>query len=480
VSEPELPPSLAGREPGRWYTPQPNSTGLGIIASYSARFWALVVVLGVISGLAAAALVGLLRLVERIAYGVHKHTLLASVESSPHWRRVVALLVAALIVVVGLRILGRRSTGGTEVTEGIWLRHGELALFPSLARAVLSIITVGLGVSLGREAGPQLAGAASASALAEWAKLPRWQRRLLVACGAGAGFGAVYNVPLGGTLLALEVLLGTLALPLVLPALLTSLTATAVAWIFLGTHEIYHTPSYTLKASQLAFAVLMGPIIGAVAVGWTRLISAANSLRPKRAFGRYIAPFGVFAALGLLSLQYPQLLGNGRGIVQLGIDADLSLGLLFVLLLLKPLVTAACLATGSPGGLFTPTLALGVLLSGVCGVLWGHVWHGAPTGSYALIGGAAFLGAAMQGPLTGVVVMMELTHHFDALTVPTLVAVVEATVFSRRLGAASIYSARLAGGGTMEGAPTANAAAAAAIHALNETLPAEFTAPPSD
>lgn len=472
--------SEAQRSPRRWSTPQPNITGLGIIASYSARFWALLVLLGVISGLSAAALVGLLRLVERLAYGVHEHTLLASVEAAPHYRRVVALLVAAVIVVIVLRILGRRSTGGTEVTEGIWLRHGELMLIPSLARAVTSIVTVGLGVSLGREAGPQLAGAASASTLAEWAKLPRWQRRLLVACGAGAGFGAVYNVPLGGALLALEVMLGTIALPLVLPALLTSVTATAVAWIFLGTGSIYHVHAYPLKASDLAFAVIMGPILGVVAVGWTRLISAANGLRPKRSLGRYVAPFLVFGALGLISLQYPQLLGNGRGIVQLGIDADLSLGLLAVLLVLKPLVTAACVASGSPGGLFTPTLALGVLLAGVCGVLWGHIWHGAAPGGYALIGGAAFVAAAMQGPLTGIVVMMELTNHFDALTVPTIVAVVEATILSRRLGAASIYSARLASGAVLEDAPTGNAAAAAAIHALNETLPAEFTAPPTE
>jgi H+/Cl- antiporter ClcA len=74
--------------------------------------------------------------------------------------------------------------------------------------------------------------------------------------------------------------------------------------------------------------------------------------------------------------------------------------------------------------------------------------------------------------------MIELTHHFEALIVPTLIAVVEATIFSRRLGAASIYSARLAGGGTLEEAPTGNAAAAAAIYALNETSPAEFTTRP--
>ena len=422
-------------------------------------------------------LVGLLRLVERLSYGVHRRTLLAAVKASPDWRRIVALLAAALIVTVGLRLLGRRTTGGTEVTEAIWLRSGKLDFFPSIARGVMSIVTVGMGVSLGREAGPQLVGAASSSWLAEWAGLPVWQRRLLVAAGAGAGFGAIYNVPLGGALLALEVMLGTLALPLVLPALLMSATATAVAWIFLGTSPTYHIASDPFHASQLVFAVIMGPIIGLVATGWTRLISAANSRRPT-SVGSWFAPLGAFLVLGLLSLQYPQLLGNGRGIVQIALVGSMSLGLLVMLLILKPLITALCLASGAPGGLFTPTFAVGVLLAGVAGSLWGHVWHGSIPGSYALIGGGAFLAAAMQGPLSGVVLVLELTRHFDQLMAPTVLAVVEATVLSRRLGAASIYSARLKSGELLARSPTANAASIATIIALDESLPPDFTQRP--
>jgi chloride channel protein, CIC family len=464
----------------RWLSPQPNLTGLGIIASYSRRFWALLIVLGVITGLAASALIKLLRLVERLTYGIHGDhivTLLAAAEHAPGWRRIAALLAAAVIVIVGLQVLGRRSTGGTEVTEAIWLRSGRLDLLASVARSILSIVTIGMGVSLGREAAPQLVGAATASRLSEWGDLPTWQRRLVVASGAGAGFAAVYNVPLGGTLLALEVMLGTLALPLVLPALLTSITATAVAWIFLGTGPIYHIPTYVLHDSQLLYAALMGPIIGIVAVGWTRLIAAANAARPKR-LGRYLAPFAAFGALGLLSLQYPQLLGNGRAIVQLTVVGQLSLGLMAVLLVLKPLVTAGCIGAGAPGGLFTPTFAVGVLLAGVGGSLWSHVWPGAAVGSYALIGGAAFLAAAMQGPLSATVLVLELTRHFDALMVPTLLAVIEATVLARRLGAASIYSARLVRAGLPDERPAGNAAAVAALYALDETLPGDFTQPP--
>ena len=449
-----------------------------MIAAYSLRFWGLVVVLGVIAGAAAGLLVLLLRGVERVAFGHHGHTLLAVARAAPGWRHVVVLVLAGVIVIVGLRVLGRLPIGGTEVSEALWLRSGRLSFLPSLARGLLSIITVGMGVSLGREAAPQLVGAATGSRLADWADLPMWQRRLLVASGAGAGFAAVYNVPLGGTLLALEVMLGTLALPLVLPALLTSLIATAVGWTMLGTGPTYHVSTYGFHPSQLVWAVILGPLIGLAATGWTRLVHAANRFRP-RSGERSLAPILIFAGLGALSIPYPQLLGNGRDIVEVTILGRLSLGLLVVLLVLKPLVTSACLASGSPGGLFTPSLAVGVLLAAVAGSIWSHIWGGASVGSYAVIGGGAFLAAAMQGPLTGAVLMLELTRHFDALMVPMLVAVVEATIVSRRLGAHSIYSARLAEDPSVEVNPAAGAAAIATLYALDDMLPADLTQPPS-
>jgi H+/Cl- antiporter ClcA len=325
-----------------------------------------------------------------------------------------------------------------------------------------------MGVSLGREAAPQMAGAAIASRLAEWAQLPVWQRRLLVASGAGAGFAAVYNVPLGGALFALEVLLGTLALPLVLPALAVSVIATAVAWITLGSAHTYAMPVYALHPAQLVWAALFGPVIGILAVGWVRLVARATALT-RRGWIRFAAPLAVFGALGVLAIPYPQLLGNGQGIVQLALIGGLSLGLSAVLLVLKPLATAACLGAGAPGGLFTPTLTIGVLLAGVLAGLWSHLWPHVVPASYALIGGGAFLAAAMQGPLSGVVLVLELTGHLDALMAPTLLAVTEATVIARRLGAPSIYSARL----PVAAAESGGAAAIELLDAVDTALPRE-------
>jgi H+/Cl- antiporter ClcA len=420
--------------------PQPNVPGRGIVASYGARFWMLVVLIGLGAGLGGAALIELLRAVQHVAWSYHSGDFLDAVKRTSSTRRVLVLLVGGVVAGAGTMLLARHGPG--EVSEAIWLRGARVPLLASVARAIHSIVIVALGASLGREAAPQQVGAAVASSLSEWAKLPDWQRRLLVACGAGAGMAAVYNVPLGGALFALEVLLGTLTLPLVLPALATSLIATAISWVALPTAPTYTIPSYPISGSQIVWAIIVGPIAGLAAIGWIRLIARAHALRPS-GWQRLAAPVVVFTALGALAIAYPQLLGNGKPVVQLALVAELSVALLAVLLVLKPLVTAACLGSGAPGGLFTPTLAYGVLLGGLLGEGWAQIWPGAPLGGYAIVGGAAVLAASMQGPLAAVVLLLELTRHADALMVPTLIAVVEATVLARVLGAPSIYSARL-------------------------------------
>jgi H+/Cl- antiporter ClcA len=428
-------------------TPQPNVPGKGVVASYGARFWVLVVAIGVGAGLAGAGLIELLRAVQHLAWGYHSGDFLAAVKRTSAARRVAVLAIGGAVAGAGALALMRWSGG--EVSEAIWLRDARLRLLPSVARAVQSIVIVALGASLGREAAPQQTGAALASTLSERARVPDWQRRLLVACGAGAGMAAVYNVPLGGALFALEVLLGTLALPLVLPALAASLIATATAWIALPTAPTYAITTYHIHATLVAWALLLGPIAGGASVAWVRLIALAQRLRPKSRRLRAGVQLVVFTALGALAIAYPQLLGNGKPVVQLALVGSVGVGLLAVLLVLKPLVTAACLGSGAPGGLFTPTLAYGVLLGGLLGEGWTQIWPGAPLGSYAIIGGAAVLGASMQGPLAAIVLLLELTHHADSLMVPMLLAVVEATVLTRVLGVPSIYSARIsAGAGT--------------------------------
>jgi CIC family chloride channel protein len=445
---PRLALAGAGRAPtmpsnDRFFSPQPNVPGKGIVASYGIAFWLLVVGIGLAAGLGGAGFILLLRTLEHLLWSYKAGTFLDGVKGVSAVHRVLVLTGAGVVAGAGGIALRRlRSFGGGEVSEAVWLEDGRLALGPSTTRGVLSITIVAMGASLGREAAPQLFGAAVASRVCERAGIPRWQRRLLVACGAGAGMAAVYNIPLGGALFALEVLLGTVTLPLVLPALATSVIATAVAWIYLPNIPTYAIPTFGISAKQVVWAVLLGPLAGVAAVAWVRLVARASRMRPSGR-GRLFAPIVMLAALGGLSVVYPQLLGNGKNTVQLAVTGGLGFGLLAILGVLKPLVTAGCLGSGAPGGLFTPTLAFGVLFGGTLGHVWSLMWPGTTAGSYALIGGAAVLAASMQGPLAATVMILELAHHRETLMVPLLLAVTGATVISRLMGAPSIYSARL-------------------------------------
>src|SRR4029077_19436836 len=127
----------------------------------------------------------------------------------------------------------------------------RLPALRTLGSAVLSVIIVGMGVSLGREGAPKQGGAVFANIFADRTRLSDEQRRLLVACGSGAGMAAAYGVPLGGALFSLEVMRGVLALRFVLPALFACLIATAVSWIFLPDAPTYVIPAYSSSASSV-------------------------------------------------------------------------------------------------------------------------------------------------------------------------------------------------------------------------------------
>jgi CIC family chloride channel protein len=112
------------------------------------------------------------------------------------------------------------------------------------------------------------------------------------------------------------------------------------------------------------------------------------------------------------------------------------------LLVLRPLSTILCLGSGIPGGLFTPSLALGALLGGVLGLAWSWIWPGVPPGLYAILGAAAVLAATTHGPISAVVLIMELTGRDRSFVLPLLFAVVTATLVARTLDPRSIYDAR--------------------------------------
>lgn len=439
-------PLIKRRMPSaRGATEQPNAVGDGD-APLTARFWLLVAATGVAAGLLGVAMMLLLRGVETLAFGDQSAGFLVSVEHASPVRRIVVLVVGGLVGGAGWYLLRRwKRWGSTDVDDEIWTADALLSFRRSLGTSVLSEVVVGAGASLGREAAPKLLGAAAASMFARWAGLSVGQRRLLVACGAGAGMGAVYNVPLGGALITAELLYGSLALPAILPALATSGIATVVAWVYLPMRPTYgDVPSYPVNVAHIAFAIVAGPVIGLIAAGYVRMIGWVSYHQLK---GRWllVGPATAFAVLGVVAIAYPQLLGNGQDVAALAFLPTAGLGVLALVALavLKPVVTALCLGSGATGGLFTPTLASGAALGAALGAAWSLLVPGQPLGSYALIGATAMIGAAMQTPLAALALVIELTHTGVTLIVPMVIATMLATLVTRYLDGYSIYSSRL-------------------------------------
>jgi H+/Cl- antiporter ClcA len=409
----------------------------------AAGFWLAVVLTGIGVGIGAAVLTRLLEAVQHLMWpGPGVDLLDAAAQASP-WRHVLVLLGAGLVTGLGQLILVRLSSGnGIDITAAIWFSAGRLPALRTLGSAVLSILIVGMGVSLGREGAPKQVGAVIANSLSDRARLSDEQRRLLVACGAGAGMAAAYGVPLGGALFALEVLRGVLALRLILPALVAALIATAVSWLALPDAPTYAIPSYVNSAPIMLWSLLVGPIAGLVSVFYVRMIAWADRNKPT-GWRRLVAPTLAMGLLGIVSIWFPQLLGNGKDVAQLAFTGQVAPALLLGLLLLKPAATFLCLGSGAPGGLFTPSLALGALLGGVLGYGGSWLWPDVPAGLFAVIGAGAVLAATTQGPISAVVLIMELTGRDRSFIVPLLLAVATATLVARTIEPRSIYDARL-------------------------------------
>jgi chloride channel protein, CIC family len=447
-------PLIRRRVPsGRGATEQPNVTGDGE-ASLSLIFWAMVALTGVAAGLFGDLMMLILYSVQHLAFGYHSGSFQTAVEHASGKRRIVSLALAGAFAGPAWYLLRRYTKGqSSSVDDALWSANGNLSWRRSLGTSVISEVAVGMGASLGRENAPKLMGGVAGSVLAGWARLSPAQRRLLVACGGGAGLAAVYNVPLGGALFTAEVLIGSVALPVILPALACSLIATSVAWLYLPMHATYlDIPDFHFKLTVLVWALPAGAVIAIVALGFIRLIDWVSHHQVK---GRVsiVSPLVAFLALALVAIKYPQLLGNGQDMANSVFRGNGSFALLFALFALKPLVTALCLGSGASGGLFTPTLSIGAVLGALMGMAWSLMWPGAPLGAYAMVGAAAMIGASMQAPLAALALVLELTHNGFGLMVPMMAATVIATAVVRQIDGYSIYSARLPAEATRQAVP---------------------------
>ena len=428
---------------GRGAMEQPNVTSDGE-ARLTWQFWIAVAVTGVVTGLFGDLLMWVLKVFETAAFHYKSGSFQDSVAATSDARRIVALIISGAVgAVCWFFIRKYLKHEKSEIDDAIWSGDGELSFRRSFLTSVVSEIVIGLGASVGREAAPKLMGGATGSVLSHWFKLTPQQKRLLVACGGGAGLACVYNVPLGGAVFTAEVLYGSFALPVVMPALATSMIATLTAWLYLPNGATYpDIPNYRFSGSLMVWSIAAGILIGLLSTFYIRLIGWASHYRARGVNIFWVMPLA-FLVVGLIGTKYPQLFGNGKDMAHEAFLGIGSIGLLFALFLLKPFVTALSLGSGAAGGVFTPFLATGAVFGAFFGSAWAHVWPGATIGACALIGAAAMIGSSMQAPLAGMVLTLELAQSGFSIMLPMLTAVALSTYIVRQIDGYSIYSARL-------------------------------------
>ncbi|MDR8030852.1 chloride channel protein [Burkholderia cenocepacia] len=401
-----------------------------------ARMAVVTVLTGIGAGLGGMLLALLLHAIQHLAYGygiahvIGSESFLSGVTGAEPLRRLAVLTVCGIVAGGGWWALYRYGRPLVSIRRAVRAADPRMPFVSTTVHALLQIVTVALGSPLGREVAPREIGSLLAGRFAHAARLTPDDCRLMVACGAGAGLAAVYNVPLGGAIFVLEVLLGTFEMRALIVAVVTSAIAAIVAWLGLGNEHQYTVPAFVLSTPLVAWSIVCGPLFGFAAYGFVRLTTRARANAPKD-WRLPVFALLSFAVIGVLSMGFPQLLGNGKGPASLGFDGTLTIGLAAVLLVLKVLIEAGSLRAGAEGGLLTPGLANGALLGVVLGGLWSIVWPGASLGGCALIGATAFLAASMQMPITAVVLLLEFTRANHDCLVPMLLAVAGSLVAYR-------------------------------------------------
>lgn len=363
-------------------------------------------VIGLLAGVAGAATTLLLHAVEHITYRYSFGTLLTGVENSGPWRRALGPMVGGALAGWGWWLLRRRTR--VPAVSAVLAGERPVRRLALTGDAALQVLLVGSGASLGREGAPrQLAVAWGDLGTSRWA-LTAEDRRILLACAAGAGLGAVYSVPLGGALFATRILLRTWHPRAVGTALITSSLAVAVAAPVTHLEHPLTWPAAGLSPLFAVLAVALAPLALAVGLAFTR-VTAAKPIATSPALIPAVAAAGLLT--GVCSIWLPELPGNGRSVLEVSVDSGLTLGAAAAILVLKPLLSAAFLRAGAVGGLLTPALATGAAAGSVVALAL-NAWAGLALDvpAVSLTCAAGVLAITQRSPLFAALFVWELAR----------------------------------------------------------------------
>ena len=357
--------------------------------------------LGLVSGLAGIFLHFLLELVEGLAFGQSEHQSDFLTDGVPPYRIGISLLIVGLASSLVWYFLQRKgkflSIKGQMKEEDA---RPTFHFWKQLLHSSWQIVAVGAGAPIGKEGAPREIGALLAGRLAKGFGLPLADRIFLIACGAGAGLAAVYQVPLTSVFFIFETLGIAFSLKRFFLAGISTYVATYTAGWMISDHALYKLPVTTWSLQGLWLMPILVLVLTPLAYGFARLTKQATAHRIKDKRILLTLPLA-FLFLAGLAQKLPHLLGNGRMVAQEVING-ISWKTAFLLFVLKALVVLLTLWAGAYGGTLTPSFALG--MAGASLLILAFGFEGLST--LLLIGAVCFLTVTLNAPFsaTGLVI----------------------------------------------------------------------------
>jgi chloride channel protein, CIC family len=368
--------------------------------------------------------------------------------SAPHpgqYRLLLAPALAGLLVAALVQWLfpGASGSGVNQTKAALYIYNGYISFRTVIGKFVTSAIAIGSGHSLGPEDPSLQIGAGVASMVARRLRLSRQSLRLFAPIGAAAGLAAAFNAPISAILFVIEEVIGRWSAAVLGSVVLSAISSVVVARWFWGSEPIFRIPQVTLRDPRelTAYAVL-GVAGGLVALIFSK---ALGYLRPRL---RSLARWTHFFQPGLAGLMvgaigffgFPQVMGPGYGVIDQAMHGQFAWKLLIALALLKLLATTLSFSSGTPGGMFAPTLFIGAMLGAAVGSFEKHYFpHVTGTiGAYALTGMGVLFAGFLRAPLTSVFMVMEVSGNYS-IVLPVILANTIAYLLSRSLQPVPIF-----------------------------------------
>jgi CIC family chloride channel protein len=369
--------------------------------------------------------------------------------SAPAPRQLRLILVPTVVgVVVG--ILTRfvfpavRGSGVNQTKAALYIHNGYISIRTMVGKFLLCALAIGAGFSTGPEDPSLQIGAAVASFISRKVGLSREKLRIFAPVGAAAGLAAAFNAPISAILFVIEEVIGQWTAGVLGSIVLAAVSAVVVARWFWGSEPMFRIPAVTLRDPRelLAYAIL-GVVGGAFSLLFSKSLGYLRPLlRSQPAWSQMLQPATAGFLVGCIGyFGLPQVMGAGYGAMDQAMHAQFTVKILILLALFKIIATTVSFSSGSPGGVFAPTLFVGAMLGASVGsferLIFPHFVTGS-IGSYALVGMGVLFAAFLRAPLTSVFMVLEVSGNYSII-LPVILANTIGYLFARSLEPIPIF-----------------------------------------